>query len=147
MPLIKTTAPIRLLSIGIAIGVATTLLIPRVQAALSGPTEHQGLSVDLLAELPSSTMQATIGLDGYTMRMRSVEIAPGGQIAEHSHKDRPGIVTIVQGEWIEGQPSGERTFTSQRYGTFPEKEDTVHWVYNRTNAPATALVCDIAKAE
>ena len=92
-------------------------------------------------------MQATIGLEGYTMRMRSVEIAPNGQIAEHSHKDRPGIVTVVQGEWVEGQPAGERTFTSQSLGTFPENEDTVHWVYNRTDTPATALVCDIAKAE
>ncbi|MGQ7845241.1 cupin domain-containing protein [Granulosicoccus sp. 3-233] len=103
--------------------------------------------MELLAELSPSTLQATIGLAGYTMRMRSVEIAPNGQIAEHSHKDRPGIVTVVQGEWIEGQPAGERTFTSQGYGTFPENEDTVHWVYNRSDAPARALVCDIAKAE
>lgn len=147
MRLMKTASPICILTLGIVIGVATTVAIPRVQAALSGPTEHKGLSVDLLTELPSSTMLATIGLDGYTMRMRSVEIAPNGQIAEHSHKDRPGIVTVVQGEWVEGQSSGERTFTSQSYGTFPENENTVHWVYNRTNAPAKALVCDIARAE
>ncbi len=147
MRLIKTASPFCVLSIGITIGVAATVAIPRVQAALTGPTEHKGLSVDLLAELPSSTMKATIGLDGYTMRMRSIEIAPNGQIAEHSHKDRPGIVTVVKGEWVEGQSAGERSFTSQSYGTFQENEDTVHWVYNRTNAPATALVCDIAKTE
>lgn len=134
------------LSVGIVIGFAVAVA-PRVWAALSGPTEHKGLSVELLAELPADTMQATIGLEGYTLRMRAVEIAPGGQIAEHSHKDRPGIVTIVQGEWVEGQPSGENTFVAQGYGSFPENENTVHWIYNRTEEPSTALVCDIAKAE
>ena len=146
MRMTTTGLPLCTLSIGIAIGLAASAA-PRVWAALSGPTEHKGLSVGLLAELPADTMQATIGLEGYTLRMRSVEIAPGGQIAEHSHADRPGIVTVVEGEWVEGQPTGENTFTAQGYGTFPENEDTVHWVYNRTDAPATALVCDIAKAE
>ena len=81
------------------------------------------------------------------MRMRAIGVAPGGQIAEHSHADRPGIVTVVQGEWVEGRPSGESTFSARGYGSFPENEDTVHWVYNRTDAPSTALVCDIAKVE
>lgn len=115
-------------------------------AAMSGPKEHAGLKVDMLAELSPETMKATIGLEGYTMRMRAIEIAPGGQIAEHSHEDRPGIVTVIDGAWVEGQPAGENTFQATTLGTFPEKEDTVHWVYNRTDAPATALVCDIVKA-
>jgi len=116
-------------------------------AQMSGPTEHAGLTVDLLAELSPQTMEATIGLAGYSLRMRAVEIAPGGQIAEHSHADRPGIVTVIDGSWVEGQPSGERSFDAASLGTFPETEETVHWVYNRTEAPATALVCDIAKVE
>jgi quercetin dioxygenase-like cupin family protein len=81
------------------------------------------------------------------MRMRWVTVAPGGQIAEHSHADRPGIVTMVDGEWIEGKPEGEDTFKAEDYGTFPETENTVHWVYNRSDLPATALVCDLAKSE
>lgn len=143
MRMATTGLPLCTLSIGIAIGLAA----PGIWAALSGPTEHKGLSVDLLAELSADTLQATIGLEGYTLRMRAVEIAPGGEIAEHSHADRPGIVTVVQGEWVEGQPTGENTFAAEGYGTFPENEDTVHWVYNRTDAPAVALVCDIARAE
>ncbi|WP_226627219.1 cupin domain-containing protein [Alloyangia pacifica] len=116
-------------------------------AQTSGPSEHAGLSVEMLAELPAATMEATIGLPGYVMRMRAIEIAPGGQIAEHGHADRPGIVTVIEGAWVEGQPDGEQTFEAAALGTFPEKEDTVHWVYNRSDAPAMALVCDIAKAE
>ena len=136
--------PLISLGIGLCTGAATVAL---GQGLASGPTEHEGLSVSLLAELPADTMKATIGLEGYTMRMRAIEIAPGGQIAEHGHADRPGIVTVIDGAWVEGQPAGEQIFQAAALGTFPEKEDTVHWVYNRTDAPATALVCDIAKAE
>ena len=135
------------LAVGIAVGLATATGAPRVLASLSGPTEHEGIEVGMLAELSEDTMKATIGLEGYTMRMRAVGVAPGGQIAEHGHEDRPGIVTMVQGEWVEGRPTGEKTYSADAYGTFPEDEDTVHWVYNRTDAFATALVCDIAKVQ
>lgn len=124
-----------------------TLAAGPIAAQMSGPSEHAGLTVELLAELPAASMEATVGLPGYTLRMRAIEIAPGGQIAEHGHADRPGIVTVIDGAWVEGQPSGEQTFEAAVLGTFPEKEDTVHWVYNRSDTPATALVCDIAKAE
>jgi quercetin dioxygenase-like cupin family protein len=136
-----------LFTFGLAAGAACSLGAQTVVASMSGPSEHKGLKVDGLQELSSETLEATIGLSGYTMRMRAIEIAPGGQIAEHSHKDRPGIVTVINGEWVEGQPTGEGTFSGGDLGTFPEKEDTVHWVYNRTDQPATALVCDIAKAQ
>lgn len=132
------------LGVGAGIG---SLGAGQVLAKMSGPSEHAGLTVDLLAELPANTLEATIGLEGHTMRMRAIEIAPGGQIAEHSHEDRPGIVTVIDGAWVEGRPAGEQTFEAAALGTFPESEDTVHWVYNRTDAPATALVCDIAKVE
>lgn len=138
--------PLVSLTFGLCAGLATIAAGPGL-AETSGPTEHEGLSVDMLAELPAETMRATIGLEGYTMRMRAIEIAPGGHIAEHGHADRPGIVTVIDGAWVEGRPSGERTFQAAALGTFPEREDTVHWVYNRTDAPAIALVCDIAKAE
>ncbi|WP_235952722.1 cupin domain-containing protein [Alterinioella nitratireducens] len=129
---------------GLATGLAAMAAGP-VLATMTGPSEHVGLAVETLAELSAETMEATIGLEGYTMRMRAIEIAPGGQIAEHSHQDRPGIVTVIDGAWVEGQPNGEQTFEAATLGTFPEHEDTVHWVYNRSDAPATALVCDIAQ--
>ncbi|WP_282026966.1 cupin domain-containing protein [Limimaricola cinnabarinus] len=133
-------------TLGVAVGL-TAVAGGSGFAQMSGPTEHAGLTVDLLAELSPETMEATIGLAGYSLRMRAVEIAPGGQIAEHDHADRPGIVTVIDGQWVEGQPSGERSFDAASLGTFPEAEETVHWVYNRTEAPATALVCDIVKVE
>lgn len=127
---------------GIGIGLSGNAIL----AAASGPKEHKGIEVGMLTELPESTLKATIGLEGYTLRMRRVSVMPGGQIAQHSHADRPGIVTMVDGTWVEGKPEGEDIYSGDTYGSFPENENTVHWVYNRSDAPATALVCDIAKA-
>ena len=132
-----------ILALGLGIGLNAEVIM----AAATGPKEHKDIAVGLLEEISEETLAATIGLEGYTMRMRWVTVEPGGQIAEHSHADRPGIVTMVDGEWVEGKPHGEDTFTADGYGTFPENEDTVHWVYNRSDEPATALVCDIAKAQ
>jgi len=142
LKVIRTAPRATILVVGIGIGLSGNAIL----AAASGPKEHKGIKVGKLEELSESTLKATIGLDGYTLRMRWVTVEPGGHIAEHSHADRPGIVSMVDGDWVEGKPEGEDTFSAKAYGTFPENENTVHWIYNRTDAPATALVCDIAKA-
>lgn len=130
------------LIVGIGIGLSGNAIM----AAASGPKEHKAIEVGSLQELSENTLKATIGLEGYTLRMRRISVMPGGQIAQHSHADRPGIVTMVDGAWVEGKPEGEDTYSGESYGSFPENENTVHWIYNRTDAPATALVCDIAKS-
>ena len=109
MDLTPHKQPLTTFLLGLAAGAIAVFAGP-VLATIAGPKEHAGLSVEMLAELSAETMQATIGLEGYTMRMRAIEIAPGGQIAEHGHEDRPGIVTVIEGAWVEGQPDGENTF-------------------------------------
>ena len=138
----QTLPRVIVLLVGISVGISGNTIL----AAASGPKEHKGISVGSLEALPASTLKATIGLEGYTLRMRSITVMPGGQIAQHSHADRPGIVTMVDGTWVEGKPGGEDVYSAEAYGTFQENEDTIHWIYNRTDTPATALVCDIAKS-
>lgn len=138
-----TKSPL-LLAVSLGLGLAAQ---PSFAGPENTPKEHKGLSVGLLAELTEETLAKTIGLEGYTMRMRWVTVEAGGQIAEHTHAERPGIVSMVDGEWVEGQHKGETVYSAEGYGTFPETEKTVHWVINRSDKPATALVCDIAKSE
>ena len=119
---VTKTAPIATtLTIGILIGFSSNAIL----AGASGPKEHKGIEVGSLEVIPESSLKATIGLEGYVLRMRKVTVMPGGQIAQHSHADRPGIVTMVDGNWIEGKPSGENSFSAKAYGSFPEKEDTI----------------------
>jgi quercetin dioxygenase-like cupin family protein len=112
-------------------------------AQLKGPTEHKGISVTALGEISEESMRSQIGLEGYYLRMRSAIIEPGGQVAEHDHKTRPGLVKVISGTWTEGRPDGEYEFKASKAEALLEHQNTVHWIYNRSNEPATAIICDI----
>jgi len=116
-------------------------------AAAPAPTEHAGLSVEKLGVLPESSMKATTGLDGYFMQLRIISIAPGGQIAKHGHATRPGLVKVIEGEWVEGRPEGERTYAASDEDGILEDENTVHWFFNRGAETATAVVCDLTPSK
>jgi hypothetical protein len=112
-------------------------------AAAPAPTEHKGLAVEALGIIDSASLKVTLGLEGHKMQLRAITIEPGGQIAKHSHEKRPGLVKVIDGEWIEGRPSGEAGFTAADNTAILEDEETTHWFFNRGDKPATALVCDI----
>lgn len=112
-------------------------------AAAPAPAEHKGLAVETLGIIDSASMKATLGLEGHKMQLRAITIEPGGQIAKHSHEMRPGLVKVIDGEWIEGRSSGEIGFKATENNAILEDEETTHWFFNRGDKPATALVCDI----
>jgi quercetin dioxygenase-like cupin family protein len=106
------------------------------------PEEHVGLTVETLGVVPAKSLQATVGLEGHVLLLRAITIAPGGQIARHSHATRPGLVQVVDGEWVEGRPDGETVYAAGGDANI-EDEHTTHWFFNRGDTPATALVCDL----
>ncbi|NNE24347.1 MAG: cupin domain-containing protein, partial [Rhizobiales bacterium] len=87
------------------------------------------------------------GLTGRKLQLRAITIEPGGQIAKHGHETRPGLVKVIDGEWIEGRASGEKTYTAGQSEGIVEDENTTHWFFNRSDKPATAIVCDIVPGE
>ena len=91
-PLI-TTVPISA-AIGIALGAAGNQGLAQIAA----PTEHKGLTVETLGLVSEESMTAQVNLNGYILRLRAITIAPGGQIAKHSHENVPGLVKVISGE-------------------------------------------------
>ena len=140
---VRITPALACLCAGLAVG----FLAHRGIAAAPPPGEHIGLSVEKLGVVPETSIKATTGLDGYFMQLRMITIAPGGQIAKHDHATRPGLVKVLDGEWIEGRPEGERAYAAAGSDGILEDENTVHWVFNRSDAPATAVVCDLTPAQ
>ena len=122
-----------------AVGLVTGVAL----AQMSGPSEHRGLAVEKLGVIDENMLQRQIGLEGYFMQLRAITIEPGGQIAEHTHETRPGLVKVISGEWIEGRPDGEVAYPGGGTDGILEDGDTVHWFYNRGDTPATAIVCDL----
>lgn len=146
----KGNRPTRLIAtavISTAFGVALGVFGTSGLAEMTGPSEHKGLAVESLGVIPEDSMRAQLGLEGYVMQLRAITIEPGGQIAQHDHATRPGLVKVVSGTWTEGRPAGEMDYAAADAAGILEDRDTIHWFYNRGDEPATALVCDIVPAE
>lgn len=115
-------------------------------ANMSGPKEQAGFKANVLTEFPVEKLKATIGLEGTPCgcaRWRSPSVA---RLPNTAIRIARSIVTVLDDSRIEARLSDKGTFYSEALGEFPKNEDTLRWVYNRNNAPATALVCDRAKA-
>ena len=96
--------------------------------------------------IPEDSIKAQVGLEGHILLLRAITIAPGGQIAKHSHAKVPGLVKVISGEWIAADASGETAFDADTTAAILEDKDTVNWFFNRGTEPATAIVCDIKPA-
>ena len=129
-----------ILCCGLVIGCAYS------QVKRQPPSEHQGVSVAALGELKESSLQIQLGLEGYTMKMREITVAPGGAIKEHSHETRPGLVKTVSGSWIEVRGEQETAYPANKPVALVEDENTAHWLYNDGSEPAVAVVCALSRA-
>lgn len=105
------------------------------------PQKTQGIDAVELQQFPLAAQIPS--MDGYELRGRRIAIAPGGTITEHSHADRPGIVYILEGSLTEHRNGIARVV---RPGdTWSEDANTIHWIENTTDKPATIWAVDLVK--
>jgi quercetin dioxygenase-like cupin family protein len=103
-----------------------------------GVTVKQLATVDLGPEIE--------GMAGRQLRMRMVTMEPGAVFGPlHDHKDRPGIVYILQGT-ITDYRDGVATEYGPGVG-WPEDRNTLHWLENRGAIPAVEISVDIVRKE
>jgi quercetin dioxygenase-like cupin family protein len=104
--------------------------------------ETKGVTVKLLAALDLGP--EIEGMAGRQLRMRMVTIEPGGVFGPiHDHKDRPGMVYILQGTITD-----HRNGAAKEYGPgvgWPEDRNTTHWLENRGTTPAVEISVDIVR--
>ena len=106
--------------------------------------ETKGVTVELLAALDLGP--EIEGMAGRQLRMRVVTMQPGAVFGPvHDHKDRPGIVYILQGT-ITDHRDGVVTEYGPGLG-WPENKDTTHWLENRGTTPAVEISVDIVRQE
>ena len=108
---------------------------------LSAP-ETKGVTVE-----PLSVLDLGLEIEGMTgrqFRMRRVTFEPGGVFGPiHDHKDRPGMVYILQGT-ITDHRNGVATEYGPGVG-WPEDKNTIHWLENRGTIPAVEISVDIVR--
>lgn len=85
-------------------------------------------------------------IQGRQLRIRRLEIAPGGVIGIHSHDDRPDVSYLVQGTLTEHRASG---FLESRSSDtlHAAGKGVTHWVENKGATPAVLIVADIFKPQ
>lgn len=106
--------------------------------------ETAGVTVELLGTVDLGP--EIEGMGGRQLRMRMVTIEPGGVFGPlHDHKDRPGIVYILQGT-ITDHRDGVDTEYGPGVG-WPEDRNTLHWLENRGTIAAVEISVDIVRNE
>ena len=102
--------------------------------------ETKGVTIELLNTFDLGP--EINGLAGRQFRMRKVTIEPGGVIGPlHDHKDRPGMVYILQ-----GRITDHRDGVAREYGPglgWPEDRNTLHWLENTGTETAVEISVDI----
>ncbi len=106
--------------------------------------ETRGVTAELIATVD---LGAEIeGMEGRQLRMRMFTFEPGAVFGPlHDHKDRPGIVYILQGT-ITDHRDGNATDYGPGAG-WPEDRNTTHWLENRGMLPAMEVSVDIVRSE
>lgn len=104
--------------------------------------ETKGITVELLSTVALGP--EIEGMAGRQLRMRLVTFEPGAVFGPlHDHKDRPGIVYILQGT-ITDHRNGVATDYGPGVG-WPEDMNTMHWLENTGTLPAVEISVDIVR--
>ncbi len=110
-------------------------------AQQTAPTENKGLTItpisalDLGPEIP--------GMQGRQLRLRMLTFEPGGFVAVHSHKDRPGAVYVLKGTVTDHRGDGAKEYGAGE--NWSEDRNVTHWVENKGTSPAVLIAVDIFK--
>lgn len=123
------------------LGFAVAVVWGAVSAQGTGPTDAKGAttkifgSIDLAGEID--------GLSGWQLRARSVTIEPGGHVAAHSHKGRPTMEYVAQGNVVEIRNGVE---IQHQAGDMVEgTHDVTHWWENRGTIAVILVPVDLYK--
>ncbi len=79
------------------------------------------------------------------LRLRRLEIQPGGVVPWHSHGDRPAIIYIVEGEIFEYASNCAVPILHKAGEVAPETHATSHWWQNKGSKTVVLLSADILR--
>jgi quercetin dioxygenase-like cupin family protein len=124
----------------VVLGVGLTLGYHIANAQQSPPQDNKGLTtvktevVDLGPEIE--------GMAGRQLRLRVLNIEPGGHIGIHNHKDRPTVVYFIRGtNTVTNEDGRQQVFRAG--DTTGETKTTTHWHRNNGSEPVTFVAVDV----
>ncbi len=104
-------------------------------AAAKAVTDTVLAQIDLAGE--------KVALKGRMMRVRRLEVQPGGIVPWHSHGDRPALIYVVTGEIYENAGNCAVQILHKAGEVARETHATAHWWQNTGKVPVVLLSFDI----
>ena len=124
------------------LGAALAAGLGKATGQQSAPTETKGMKAS-----PPTAMDLgpeVEGVEGRQLRLRVVTLEPGGVIALHTHKGRPGVAYVLQGALTEHREAG--WVKERKQGeSWTEGKDVTHWAENKGSEPVVVLAVDVFK--
>ena len=84
-----------------------------------------------------------VALADHELRLRKLEIKPGGVVPWHSHGDRPALIYIVQGEIYEYASNCSVPILHKAGEATTETSATAHWWKNAGKETVVLLSADV----
>ncbi len=106
-------------------------------AAAKGVTDKVLAQIDLGGE--------KVALKGHNMRVRRLEIQPGGIVPWHSHAERPALIYIISGAIYEHASNCAVPILHKAGDVARETHATAHWWQNTGTVPVVLLSFDIQR--
>jgi quercetin dioxygenase-like cupin family protein len=88
-----------------------------------------------------------IGIDDRLFRMRRLDIQPGGEVAWHSHENRPALIYVVSGEITEFASTCSAPIVHRAGEISVEAKATSHWWKNSSSQPVVLISADLFPKE
>ena len=86
-----------------------------------------------------------VALKGHNMRVRRLEVQPGGIVPWHSHGERPALIYIISGAIYEYASNCAVPILHKAGDVARETHATSHWWQNTGKAPVVLLSFDIQR--
>lgn len=107
-----------------------------------GATAHKNVTEKLLGEIDLSAEKVAVA--GHHFRMRQLVVEPGGEVAWHSHAERPALIYVVSGTITEYASTCSVPIVHGAGDLSVEQGGLSHW-WKNTSRKATVLIsADIA---
>jgi len=84
-----------------------------------------------------------VALNGHLMRVRKLEVQPGGIVPWHSHGDRPALIYIVRGEIYEYASNCAVPILHKAGEVAAETSATAHWWKNTGSETVVLVSADV----
>jgi quercetin dioxygenase-like cupin family protein len=107
-----------------------------------GATAHKDVEEKLLGQIDLS--KEKVKVPGRLFRMRRLVVQPGGEVAWHSHEDRPALIYIISGTITEYSSHCSVPIEHPAGDLSVESGGLSHWWKNNGKEPTTLVSADLA---